>query len=127
MFQINNKYIAATLGLLLTEIIIALYLHDSFIRPFFGDFLASIFVYCAIKSVSDMSNGKAATISISVSYIIEWLQFVHFLEKSGLDKYHWLSILLGNSFAWADILAYSLGIAFVLFFEKISPIFYVKN
>ena len=45
----NSRYILLTLLLLAIEIAIAVFVHDQFIRPFFGDFLAVIFVYCGLR------------------------------------------------------------------------------
>lgn len=43
MFTFDKKYFLAALFLLLTEILIALFIHDTFFRPYAGDFLAVIF------------------------------------------------------------------------------------
>lgn len=61
-----------------------------------------------------------AIISLVVTFFLELLQSVHFLQISGLEKYKLLSILNGNSFAWEDLLAYFLGFITILFFQKIK-------
>jgi hypothetical protein len=38
-FRFSWKYLLLTLALLITEVLIALYMHDRFVRPYVGDFL----------------------------------------------------------------------------------------
>lgn len=53
--QIDDKlkrricYAAATVLLTIIEVLIALYVHDDFVRPYVGDVLAVIAVYCAVR------------------------------------------------------------------------------
>lgn len=42
-------YAAVFILLLFVEIMIALYVHDSFVRPYLGDVLAVVVVYCFIR------------------------------------------------------------------------------
>ena len=42
-------YAAATVLLVITEVLIALYVHDDFVRPYVGDVLVVIAVYCAVR------------------------------------------------------------------------------
>ncbi len=113
----NLKYLVFTLSLLTIEIFIAVFVHDQFIRPFFGDFLAVIFVYCGLRIFFHNST-KIAVISLIIAYCIEWLQYFKFIEITGLIKYKVLAVLIGNSFSWFDILAYTLGFVFLLVVEN---------
>lgn len=113
----NSRYILLTLLLLVIEIAIAVFVHDQFIRPFFGDFLAVIFVYCGLR-IFRQNILKTALISLFIAYFIEILQYFKFIEITGLIKYKVLAILIGNSFSWLDILAYSLGFVFILLIEN---------
>lgn len=112
----NSKYLILTILLLLTEILIAVFLHDDFIRPFFGDFLAVIFVYSGLRIFSKKTFATAV-MSLIIACIIEALQYLKFLELTGLINYKVLAIVLGNSFSWLDILAYFLGFVAVLIAE----------
>ncbi len=113
----NSRYILLTLLLLAIEIAIAIFVHDQFIRPFFGDFLAVIFVYCGLR-IFRQNILKTALISLSIAFFIEILQYFKFIEITGLIEYKVLAILIGNSFSWLDILAYSLGFVFILLIEN---------
>lgn len=118
MFRFHFSYFVILISLLLVEVLIAVFLHDDFIRPFVGDFLSSIVVFYFIKSFFNLDNFRAAMISLLFSYFIEALQFVHFLQFSGLKKYKIIAIMLGNSFSWGDMLAYTLGVWAVYLIQK---------
>ena len=49
VFTFRRSYFLATVLLLLTEALIALHVHDRIIRPYFGDFLAVVLVYCLVR------------------------------------------------------------------------------
>jgi hypothetical protein len=111
------KYPIASVVLLTVEIFIAVFIHDQFIRPFFGDFLAVVFVYCGLR-IFNQNILKTALLSLLIAYFIEILQYFKFIEITGLIKYKVLAILIGNSFSWLDILAYTLGFVFILLIEN---------
>ena len=48
-------YALAALVVFVTEICIALYVHDAVIRPYIGDSLAVILVYLTLRAVTPMS------------------------------------------------------------------------
>ena len=113
----NSKYILLTLLLLIIEITIAVFVHDQFIRPFFGDFLAIILVYCELR-IFKQNILKTALMSLFIAYFIEILQYFKFIEITGLIKFKILAVVIGNSFSWLDILAYCFGFAFILLIEN---------
>lgn len=122
MKSINKTYLAISILLLVVEIAIALFVNDQFIRPIFGDYLASILLFYMIATFAKFSENKIAFITLLISYIIEVLQYIHILELLHLDKIKILNIVLGNSFSWTDMLAYSLGILTVLLIHNFKKL-----
>ena len=120
MFQFNKFYFQAALWLLGIEIVIALNIHDSFIRPFGGDVLVVILLYCLLKSVANVSNYKAASAVLLFAFTIETAQYFHIVDVLGLGKYTITRIIIGTTFAWTDLLAYLLGTVIVLITERIA-------
>ena len=120
MFQFNRNYFILTILLFLIETAIALYLHDNFIRPYFGDFLVVILLYCFVKSFVNVSVWVAAGLVLLFSFAIEIAQYLNMVEKLGLQHSKIAKIILGNSFAWMDLLAYVLGILAVISIEKFT-------
>ena len=118
-FQFNIYYFIWAIAIFILEVVIALYLHDDFIRPYFGDFLVIILLYTAIKTVLPYSILSAASIALLICYIIEIAQYLNLLSTLGLQKSRLLAIILGNSFSWSDMLAYTLGFAFIIGIEKL--------
>lgn len=118
MFKFNKKYFILAIILLIVELIIGFYVHDQFIRPWGGDFLVVILLYCFVMCFLNISLYSAAIYVLIFSYIVEFLQYLHIVKFLGLQKSGAANIIIGNSFAWSDILAYTLGIALVLLLEK---------
>ena len=119
MFQFNRNYFILTILLFLTEIAIAMYVHDDFIRPYFGDFLVVILLYCFVKSFIKFSVLVAASLVLIFSFAIEIAQYFNMVEKLGLKHSKIARVVLGNSFAWMDLLAYVLGILTVISIETL--------
>lgn len=117
MFQFNRNYFLLTVLLFLTEIAIAIYVHDDFLRPYFGDFLVVILLYCFVKSFVKVSVLVAASLVLIFSFGIEIAQHFNMVEKLGLQHSKIARVVLGNSFAWMDLLAYVLGILTVIGIE----------
>lgn len=64
LLHFNKTYFAFTVLLFLTETLIALFLHDQLIRPYFGGVLVVILIYCFFKSFFTISVGTAVAIII---------------------------------------------------------------
>lgn len=123
LLQFNKTYFSLTILLFLVEILIALFVHDQWIRPYAGDFLVVILIYCFIKSFFNLSVWTTAIIVFCFSFFVEFTQHLNLIGKLGLEHSEIAKAILGNSFAWLDLLAYVTGILTVIIFEKI----YFKN
>jgi Protein of unknown function (DUF2809) len=115
-----KKYFILTLLLFLTEVLIALFAHDKIIRPYFGDLLVVILLYCLVKSFLSSSITITALSVLLFSYLVETLQYFHLVHRLGLGHSKIANIIIGNYFAWMDILAYTLGILIVFGIENLS-------
>jgi len=108
------KYFLISILLLVVEILIALFANDNFIRPIFGDYLAVIFLIYLFAAFLNFSKINLAIATLLIAYILEGLQYIQFLKLLGLEKCKILNIVVGNSFSWTDLLAYTLGFVTVL-------------
>ncbi len=93
------------------------FLKDGFIRYTFGDFLATILVYCAIKSIFNLKPKHIAFVTLSIAFTLELFQYVNLSEILNLHQYKLLRIVMGSHFSWEDILAYTLGTLCVYFID----------
>lgn len=118
MFTFKLKPFIIFLLLFCVEVSIALWVDDAIIRPFFGDFLAVIGLFFLLKTFLVMSDLNLAFASLGFAYLLEFLQYCNFLKFVGLEKYKIIAIVLGSSFDWRDIFAYTLGIFAIFLFNK---------
>lgn len=119
MLTFNRNYFLLTILLFLIEVYIALFVHDNFIRPYLGDVLVVILIYCFVKSFLKVSVNKAAIGVLLFAFGIETLQYFLIVEKLNLQDNKLARTVIGTSFAWEDILAYIAGIVIIIVFEKV--------
>lgn len=113
----NLRYLALSILLFLSEWSIEKYAHDDFIRPYFGDFLVVILLYCLIRSFLNLATLSVCLFVLALSFSIEFAQYLNLVKALGLEDAYWAKILLGNSFSVIDLLAYFLGISLVYILE----------
>ncbi|PKB17222.1 DUF2809 domain-containing protein [Flavobacterium sp. 5] len=118
MLTFNKKYFLLTILIFVTEVLIALFVHDDIIRPYIGDVLVVILIYCFIKSFLELPVLPVAIFVLLFSFGIEFLQYLHIVEKLGLQKSKVAATVIGTSFAWIDLVCYVVGIIFVFIVEK---------
>lgn len=118
MLKFNSVYFTLTIALFITEILIALFVHDRFIRPYLGDVLVVILLYCFVQSFFNLQIKTAAFSVLAFAFIIEFLQFLNIVEKLNLEKSKLARTVIGTSFSWLDLLTYAIGIAIVFAAEK---------
>ena len=117
-FEFNSKYLAFSIVLFLIEVLIAIYVEDAIIRPYGGDFLVVILLYCMVK-VALVADKTAIALSVLLfSYVLETLQYFGIVEILGLGHSTIANVIIGTSFEWIDMLAYTLGILTVLTAER---------
>lgn len=117
MFKFNSTYFLLAMLLLVIEIAIALYIPDGFIRHYLGDLLVVILIYCFLRSIFKVSVAPLAFGVLLFAYSIEILQYFDFVGRLGLSQNILLSVVLGSTFDWMDILMYTIGIFIVFIWE----------
>ena len=118
MFTFRKRYFIIALALFVTEVLIALFVTDKIIRPYVGDLLVVILIYCFIKSFLNLPVMPVAIFVLAFSFTIEFLQYLHIVDKLGLRKSKIASVAIGTLFEWIDLVAYTMGIAVVVIVEK---------
>jgi len=118
MIIFNRNYFIVMLLLFAVEVLIALYVTDQFVRPYVGDMLVVILMYCFVRSFFQLPVVPLAAGILVFSFVIEFLQSVRLVEMLGLEKSALARTLLGTWFSWYDLLSYSVGVVLVVVFEK---------
>ena len=119
MLKFNSRYFVLAILILIIEMSIAIYVHDSFIRPYIGDLLVVIFIYCFLKSFVSLSTSNAALYVLLFSYFVEALQYFRIVQHLGFQRNNLARIIIGTSFDWKDILMYTIGIVTVVIIESV--------
>ena len=118
MITFNKNYFGLATLVFGIEVLIALYVTDTFVRPYLGDVLVVILIYCFLKSFLKLPVLTVSLFVLALSFAIEFLQFLNIVEKLGLENSKVARTVIGTSFSWTDLLAYIIGIAIVLLTEK---------
>lgn len=120
MIQFNFRYFVLTLLFFITEVLIALFVHDNFVRPYLGDVLVVILIYCFVKSFLKVPVITAAASVLLFAFAIEFLQYLNIVELLGWQQSRLASTVVGRSFSWADILCYLVGCILIVAIEKVQ-------
>ncbi len=106
-------YALAFVLLTAIEVLIALFINDSFIRPYLGDVIVVWVVFCFVQIFLCNKVGPYIT-AIGVflfACIVEILQGIKIVELLGLGHIPFFRTLIGTQFDIKDILCYGAGTA----------------
>lgn len=116
-FRFDKKYFLFFLGLLIVEILIALFVENPMIRGSVGDVLVVILIYCFIQAFFQI-NKKKTIIGVGIfALLVEISQAFHLVEKLNLQDNKFFSTVLGTTFDLNDVWAYLAGCAVVWMLE----------
>lgn len=110
-------YLLATVVLIAVEVLIALYVHDSFVRPYLGDVLVVIVLYTFVRIFLPDGCPFLPLWIFLFAACVEGLQAIHIADRLGLGKNRFFSVLIGGTFDIRDILCYAIGCAAVFITE----------
>lgn len=114
-------YAAATLILLLIEVLIALYVHDAFVRPYIGDVLVVVVIYTFVR-IFIPENCRLLPLCVFIfAALVECLQYFRIVELLGWQESRFLRVLVGSVFDWRDILCYAAGCILLGAYEVLTP------
>ena len=117
LFRFRLNYFLVFLLLFLVEVCIALFVRARIVRPYLGDVLVVMLLYCFVRSFLKLKPRVAALGVLLFAFLIEMLQYFRLVEELGLRDNKIATTVLGSSFEWEDLLAYSLGAVLVLLIE----------
>lgn len=118
MFTLRPRCLFFAFILLLVEVFIALYMHDRFVRPYVGDYLVVILLYCFFRAFLRLPQRTLAIGVLLFAFAVEGLQAIHIVQRLGLQNNRAASIIIGTGFEWMDLVAYTLGILTVLALDR---------
>jgi hypothetical protein len=104
-------------GLLAVEVGIARYVRDAFVRPYVGDFLVVILLFYLAKAFVQLPFWRLFWAVLLFAYAVECTQVWPLVRVLGWDDSPLAVVVLGRSFEWGDLLAYTLGLLAVAAIE----------
>ncbi|TYA58273.1 ribosomal maturation YjgA family protein [Formosa maritima] len=115
--KFNKTYYLIFIVIFIAEIFITTYIKTGFIRHTFGDFLVVILIYAFIKSFLSIKPTRLGICVLIFAFFIEFLQFFNILKTLNLQNHTLAKLVLGSTFQVSDLIAYTLGIIFILAIE----------
>jgi len=108
-------------AILLAEIGIALFVHDSFVRPYVGDVLVSVLICCFCRVLFPKGISALPVYVFLFSAAVEIGQYFDIVSRLGLQENRFISVLLGRTFSFADLFCYAVGcLLFFLLDRKLN-------
>lgn len=102
-------YAIITIILLTIEVLIALFIHDNFIRPYVGDVLVVMVLYTFIRVFVPEKVKLLPLYILCFAVLVEVLQYFRIVELLGLGDSRFFSVLIGSVFDIKDIICYAVG------------------
>ena len=119
MLRFNRNYFVFALVLLIVEIAIALFVNDNFLRPYGGDTIAVVLLYCILRAAFRFPYRSTAFAAWCFACCLEAAQATNLLFQIGLHENKIARTVVGTSFSWLDILAYTAGFFLIILCEKL--------
>jgi DNA integrity scanning protein DisA with diadenylate cyclase activity len=102
------------------EVLIALFINDNFIRPYVGDVLVVILIYCFIR-IFVARTTKLLPLGIFIFAVgVEIGQYFNLAQLLGLADYKVARIIIGSTFDLKDIACYLTGCGSLFLYEEIK-------
>ena len=107
----NNRltYLLIFFGLLATESVIALFVNDAFVRPYVGDMLVTLLLCCLCRVIVPTNVRLLPVFVFIFAVCVETGQYFDLVALLGLTDNRIISIALGRTFSWMDLVCYAVG------------------
>ncbi len=114
----NKRYLILFILLLISELYIGFFVHDTIIRPYIGDLLVVILIYAFLRVFMTKPYFRIALFTFIFACLVELAQYYNVISLLGLEKNKVARVLIGTSFSWIDILAYFGGFILIILGEE---------
>ena len=112
-------YLLIFCGLLAVEVCFALFVNDAFIRPYVGDMLVTLLL-CYLCRVIVPNKVRLLPLYVFIfAACVEVGQYFDLVALLGLADNRILSIALGRTFSWMDIVCYGVGCVAAFLLDQI--------
>lgn len=95
-----------------------MYAYDDFLRPYVGDYLVVMLIYCALRTFIKADTLPVVIGVLLFAYLVEVLQYFRIVDRLGLSGNQLAKTVIGYGFEWLDILAYTLGVITIILADR---------
>ncbi len=104
--------------LFFAELLIGIFVHDNFIRPYVGDVLVTILLCCLWRIICPNGISALPIYVFVFATLVEVLQCFDIVILLGVEEYGLLSTVIGTTFSVVDLICYGVGCVAFWFAEK---------
>ena len=115
-------YGMATIAIFIIELLIALFVHDRFVRPYVGDVLVVVLLYTFVRIFLPDGVRLLPLYIFLFAAGVEVLQYFRIAEVLGLSDNRILSVVIGSVFDVKDIICYGVGCGILFVYEFMKEI-----
>ena len=101
-------FLAVFVLLFALEVLIALFVHDDFVRPYVGDMIVTVVVWSFARIIFPDRFRLMSLYVMLFAVLVEVGQYFNYVDILGVTNPIIVTIM-GRSFAWADIACYAVG------------------
>ena len=109
MKKLRITYALLFFLLLISEVLIGLYAHDDFVRPYLGDVLITVLLGCLVRTVFPKGIRLLPVYVMLFATLVEIAQYLQIIKLLGLSDNKFIATLAGTSFSWIDLVCYAVG------------------
>jgi len=127
IIKLDTKCLFSFIIVFIIEAIIAVFIHDNFIRPYLGDVLVVVLIYCFIKAFVRNETKLLPLYIFIFAVLVEVGQYFNLVTLLGLSEYKLARIIIGSTFDMKDIACYLVGCVGLFLYEMIKRRFMNKQ
>lgn len=110
-------YLIVFILLMVVETLIALYVHDDFIRPYIGDVIVVIVLYLFVRIFIPEKCRLLPLYIFIFSVAVEVMQYFKIINILGLQNNSFARVIIGSVFDLKDIVCYAIGCLILALYE----------
>jgi hypothetical protein len=119
-WHVDIPYLVGFCVILSMEVVIALFIRDRFVRPYLGDVLVVVLLYCLTRTFWRTAPRLLPLGVCLFAMLVELFQYVHIVEWLHWEQYGILRIIMGSTFDVADLLCYAVGGALLFLWQVVE-------
>ena len=110
-------YLIVFILFMVVETLIALYVHDDFIRPYIGDIIVVIVLYSFVRIFIPEKCRLLPLYIFIFSVAVEVMQYFKIINILGLQNNSFARVIIGSVFDLKDIACYGIGCLILALYE----------